>query len=273
MSGGFTPEERLAEGRRIASNPRGVDRTARELDDLYKTLLSGDYLETLISAAESGLAKANKTSITSHSVPERGGATNVAKAYNRGQIDKKQQEVDKMQTLFDVLSNIKSGSRKEAPPSGEVKPAIRKKDARFLNSLNQRAAEELLAEPDEPEVERPAIREKDARFLNSLNQRAAEELLAEPDEPEVERPAIRKKDARFFDSLDQRAAEELLAEPEVDYTDEASRLFKNTHGTEFDPNSKMDMAKLDKMKGMLAKQGGLGGMSANQFALQVYRNS
>ena len=240
MSGGFTPEERLAEGRRIASNPRGVDRTARELDDLYKTLLSGDYLETLISAAESGLAKANKTSITSHSVPERGGATNVAKAYNRGQIDKKQQEVDKMQTLFDVLSNIKSGSRKEAPPSGEVKPAIRKKDARFLNSLNQRAAEELLAEPDEPEVERPAIR---------------------------------KKDARFFDSLDQRAAEELLAEPEVDYTDEASRLFKNTHGTEFDPNSKMDMAKLDKMKGMLAKQGGLGGMSANQFALQVYRNS
>ena len=258
MSGGFTPEERLAEGRRIASNPRGVDRTARELDDLYKTLLSGDYLETLISAAESGLAKANKTPITSRIVPEKGGATNVAKAYNRGQIDKKQQEVGKMQTLFDVLSNIKSGSRKEAPPSGEAVA-----DPKM----------EVSDEPAASEEVKPAIREKDARFLNSLNQRAAEELLAEPDEPEVERPAIRKKDARFFDSLDQRAAEELLAEPEVDYTDEASRLFKNTHGTEFDPNSKMDMAKLDKMKGMLAKQGGLGGMSANQFALQVYRNS
>ena len=62
-------------------------------------------------------------------------------------------------------------------------------------------------------------------------------------------------------------------EPEVDYTDEAVGLFKNTHGTEFDPNSKMDRGKLDKMKGMLAKQGGLGEMSANQFALQVYRNS
>ena len=260
MSGGFTPEERLAEGRRIASNPRGVDRTARELDDLYKTLLSGDYLETLISAAESGLAKANKTSITSRSAPERGGATNVAKAYNRGQIDKKQQEVDKMQTLFDVLSNIKSGSRKEAPPSGEavadpkmevsdepaaseeVKPAIRKKDARFSNSLNQRAAEDL-------------------------DQRAAEEILAEPDEADPATPATPATEAALG------AVEEATAEPEVDYTDEASRLFKNTHGTEFDPNSKMDMAKLDKMKGMLAKQGGLGGMSANQFALQVYRNS
>ena len=225
MSGGFTPEERLAEGRRIASNPRGVDRTARELDDLYKTLLSGDYLETLISAAESGLAKANKTPITSRIVPEKGGATNVAKAYNRGQIDKKQQEVGKMQTLFDVLSNIKSGSRKEAPPSGEA-----------------------VADPKMEVSDEPA---------------ASEEV----------KPAIRKKDARFSNSLNQRAAEELLAEPEVDYTDEASRLFKNTHGTEFDPNSKMDMAKLDKMKGMLAKQGGLGGMSANQFALQVYRNS
>jgi len=69
------------------------------------------------------------------------------------------------------------------------------------------------------------------------------------------------------------AVEEATAEPEVDYTDEAVGLFKNTHGTEFDPNSKMDREKLDKMKGMLAKQGGLGEMSANQFALQVYRNS
>lgn len=69
------------------------------------------------------------------------------------------------------------------------------------------------------------------------------------------------------------AVEEATDEPEVDYTDEAVGLFKNTHGTEFDPNSKMDRGKLEKMKGMLAKQGGLGEMSANQFALQVYRNS
>lgn len=62
-------------------------------------------------------------------------------------------------------------------------------------------------------------------------------------------------------------------EPEVDYTDEAVGLFKNTHGTEFDPNSKMDREKLEKMRSMLESQGGLGKMSANQFALQVYRNS
>ena len=67
--------------------------------------------------------------------------------------------------------------------------------------------------------------------------------------------------------------EEATAEPEVDYTDQAVGLFKNTHGTEFDPKSRMDREKLEKMKGMLAKQGGLGDMSANQFALQVYRNS
>jgi len=62
-------------------------------------------------------------------------------------------------------------------------------------------------------------------------------------------------------------------EPETDYTEEAISLFKNTHATEFDPNSSMDRGKLEKMKSMLAKQGGLGDMSANQFALQVYRNS
>lgn len=87
-------------------------------------------------------------------------------------------------------------------------------------------------------------------------------------------PDIRKKDSKFLDKLDERAIEELSAEePETDYTDEAISLFKNTHGTEFDPKSSMDRGKLEKMKGLLAKQGGLGDMSANQFALQVYRNS
>ena len=243
MSGGFTPEERLAEGRRIASNPRGVDRTARELDDLYKTLLSGDYLETLISAAESGLAKANKTSITSRSVPERGGATNVAKANNRGQIDKKQQEVDKMQTLFDVLSNIKSGSQKEAPPSGEAvaDPKV-----------------EVSDEPAAPEEVKPAISESEEPVSDLVDRRLSENPSTEPKEAE---PAPTE------------AVEEVEAEPEEDYTDEATGLFKNTHGTSFDNKSAMDREKLEKMKAVLANQGGLGGMTPNQFALQVYRNA
>ena len=62
-------------------------------------------------------------------------------------------------------------------------------------------------------------------------------------------------------------------ESEVDYTDEAISLFKNTHGTSFDPSSSMDRSKLEVMKALLEKQGGLGDMTANQFALQVYRNS
>ena len=61
-------------------------------------------------------------------------------------------------------------------------------------------------------------------------------------------------------------------EPETDYTEEAISLFKNTHATEFDPKSSMDKGKLEKMKKLLAKQGGLGDMTANQFALQVYRD-
>ena len=61
-------------------------------------------------------------------------------------------------------------------------------------------------------------------------------------------------------------------EPESDYTEQAIGLFKNTHATEFDPKSSMDKGKLEKMKKLLAKQGGLGDMTANQFALQVYRD-
>jgi hypothetical protein len=61
-------------------------------------------------------------------------------------------------------------------------------------------------------------------------------------------------------------------EPETDYTEEAIGLFKNTHATEFDPKSSKDKGKLEKMKKLLAKQGGLGDMTANQFSLQVYRD-
>ena len=58
-----------------------------------------------------------------------------------------------------------------------------------------------------------------------------------------------------------------------DYEDQAIALFKNTHGGPFDPKSSMDRGKLEKMKSMLADMGGMGNMTPNQFALQVYRNS
>jgi len=127
------------------------------------------------------------------------------------------------------------------------------------------------------------ISEEDEEFLDTMDERAAEEVLGKPrraakkaaktsDSP-VE-PEIRKKDKRFLDTLDERAAEEVLGEEaQEDYTQQAVDLFKTVHATEFDSKSSMDKGKLEKMKSMLEKQGGLGDMSANQFALQVYRNS
>jgi hypothetical protein len=127
------------------------------------------------------------------------------------------------------------------------------------------------------------ISEEDEEFLDTMDERAAAEVLGKPrraakkaakvsDSP-VE-PEIRKKDKRFLDTLDERAAEEVLEEEaQEDYTQQAVDLFKTVHATEFDPKSSMDKGKLEKMKSMLEKQGGLGDMSANQFALQVYRNS
>jgi len=126
------------------------------------------------------------------------------------------------------------------------------------------------------------ISEEDEEFLDTMDERASEAVIGEPrrsakkaarvsDAP-VE-PEIRKKDKRFLDTMDERAAEEVLEEPEVDHTQQAVDLFKTVHATEYDPKSSVDEGKLEKMKSMLEKQGGLGDMSANQFALQVYRNS
>lgn len=56
------------------------------------------------------------------------------------------------------------------------------------------------------------------------------------------------------------------------YTSEALSMFKNTHGTGFDSKSSMDRKKLEKMESMLVKMGGLGDMSPNQFALNLYRS-
>ena len=67
------------------------------------------------------------------------------------------------------------------------------------------------------------------------------------------------------------AVEEATDEPEVDYTDEAVGLFKNTHGTEFDPKSSKDKGKLENMKKMLAEDGGMKGRTPNQVALEFYR--
>jgi hypothetical protein len=299
MSGGFSPEEQLAEGRRIASNPRAVDGTARKLDDLYKTLLSGDYLEDLISAAELGLADADAIAINPRSVPETGGARNVAQATNRGQIDKKQKEVDRMQNLFDVLSKIKSGSQEEAPPSQEVveKPKkVAKKVAKtapkepsggfgdILDEIREgvksgmeaeKASNEGMAGALKAEAARQASNEGMAGALKAEAARQAE-VSAKAKEP-VTRGDLDPDMQDMMGTTGVDPDDYDLAggaeEPEADYTQQAVDLFKTVHATDYDPKSSMDKGKLEKMKSMLAKQGGLGDMSANQFALQVYRNS
>jgi hypothetical protein len=49
-------------------------------------------------------------------------------------------------------------------------------------------------------------------------------------------------------------------------------LFKTTHGTSIDPNSKLDLKKKKEIESMLGEMGGqLGKVTPNQFALQIYR--
>jgi len=50
-------------------------------------------------------------------------------------------------------------------------------------------------------------------------------------------------------------------------------LFETTHGTSFDPKSAMDRRKKIQIESMLEEMGGLGNMTPNQFALQLYRRS
>ena len=66
---------------------------------------------------------------------------------------------------------------------------------------------------------------------------------------------------------------EVISENPEDYTDKAIELFYNTHGGPFNPKSREDRAKLEKMKSLLAEMGGMGEMTENQFALQFYRRN
>ena len=58
------------------------------------------------------------------------------------------------------------------------------------------------------------------------------------------------------------------SEPDVDY----DLLFKTTHGTPFDPKSSMDRGKMATIRAKVAQLGGMGGMTPNQFAIQIYRD-
>ena len=116
-----------------------------------------------------------------------------------------------------------------------------------------------------------ALKAEAARQASVSADRASDEGMAGQLKAEAARQASNEGMAGQLKAEAARQAS-VPDEPEVDYTQQAVDLFKTVHATEFDPKSSMDKGKLEKMKKLLAKQGGLGDMTANQFALQVYRD-
>jgi hypothetical protein len=68
----------------------------------------------------------------------------------------------------------------------------------------------------------------------------------------------------------EEAPPKAIVVPEED-DDQLQKLFRVAHGGPFNPKSKMDKGKMEQIRGMLAEQGGMGDMTPNQFALQLYR--
>jgi hypothetical protein len=66
--------------------------------------------------------------------------------------------------------------------------------------------------------------------------------------------------------------EQPKAKPVIDPTT-VEKLFQVTHGTPYDPKSRMDKRKRIEIESALEEMGGLGKMTPNQFALQMYRRS
>jgi len=146
-----------------------------------------------------------------------------------------------------------------AEDAEDEKPAIRKSDARFLDRLDERVLEDLRTEPVEESDYDPTKHDMYGSGLNDDYDPTKHDMYGSgPDDTPPK--AV-------------RVSPEELAENEKGLEQEAISMFKNTHGTEFDPKSKVDRKKLALMTSLLTEQGGLGKMTPNQFALKVYRNS
>jgi len=168
-------------------------------------------------------------------------------------------------------------AREGLSQASDSKTAEEKMYDSALEAMDKRI-EELDSPPSSaPAQPKESLEERKKRYAGNK-----EKIRAIRDRKDAERAAASEEEepsesGGFSDILagisDQvKAGVEASEEPETDYTEEAIGLFKNTHATEFDPKSSMDRGKLEKMKKLLAKQGGLGDMTANQFALQVYRD-
>jgi len=171
---------------------------------------------------------------------------------------------------FDIpLVNFTRGREKsrEIPMQSKDEAYDIMKTADFMEKLEDR-----FSALEEPPAEKPEARDMAA----SAEAMPVDEEPAAPAAPKAAPKAAKASEPVTRGDLDPDMQDMMgttggAKEPEVNYTDEAVGLFKNTHGTEFDPKSSKDKGKLENMKKMLAEDGGMKGRTPNQVALEFYR--
>lgn len=275
--GEITPSEWLAYGKKHASNPRLASSKAREAKAMFDLIMERG-LDDFISLAESGLSSARDTEVPTM----KRGKMSQAEMPNPLYQEKKEKNVSRMEDTVEALQKLK-GILTPAEPAAEP------------------AAEISIEDSSNMEVADPATKTSmrdDIRTQKKAARKAARKAKLEGEEPliatEAGPPTLEELEAVAGDNQDMFGTgpeaptlEELKAvagdnqdmfgtgsDPE-DYTDKAIEIFKDLHATEFDPKSRMDRGKLEKMKSMLADVGGIGDEegAVNKFALQFYRNS
>jgi len=171
-------------------------------------------------------------------------------------------EFDRQMALLD---NAERESRKvaaleKAGADLDLEEAALKKEHLAMREADRQASNEGMA---------GALKAEASRQASVSADKASSEGMAGQLKAEAARQASNEGMAGQLKSEAARQAS-VPEEPEVDYTDKAISLFKNTHGSDFDPNSVKDKGKLEDMKKLLAQNKGKE-MSPNQFALQFYR--
>jgi len=170
------------------------------------------------------------------------------------------------------------------PPESDAQVAERIKADKMLA--------ETKAAGEKMEAERKAAAEKAAAEKAAAEKAAAEKAAEAPAaEKKAEAPSPDTEDVLapdmegMLESIKESSATE-MPEPEpldtdpdpakaevlpISEDDQALRLFRVAHGSNFDPKSSLDNRKIDEIRQLLAQQGGQGDMTDNQFALKLYR--
>ena len=173
-------------------------------------------------------------------------------------------EFDRQMALLDEAEreSRKVAALEKAGAELDLEEAALKKEHLAMREADRQASNEGMA---------GALKSEAARQASASAEKASNEGMAGALKAEAARQASNEGMAGQLKAEAARQAS-VPDEPEMDYTDKAISLFKNTHGSDFDPNSVKDKGKLEDMKKLLAQNKGKE-MSPNQFALQFYRES